>query len=257
MANKFELAQKAWPILTDAAKVKSKVQYGDLCNVLFGHPANAIRYALSPIQDLCLEKGLPPLTSLVVNKKGEPGSGFIAWHGNIQDAHAQVFAEDWSRINPPFDESLITWSTEKISELKVKRDFSVPDQKVMVNGRGSYQDIFRQQLLQIYGHRCAACDTKLTELLVASHIVPWSADPSNRLNPHNGILLCRIHDTLFEGGYMKINATWEIALGKLSPQVVGRSVFLFIKKATYPKIKIQMKEFRPDPVFLDWREKQR
>ena len=44
------------------------------------------------------------------------------------------------------------------------------------------------------------------ELLVASHIVPWSADPKNRLNPHNGLCLSALHDRAFDAGLITVTA---------------------------------------------------
>jgi hypothetical protein len=49
------------------------------------------------------------------------------------------------------------------------------------------QRLFRRAVLASYEERC--CITGLGEpgLLVASHIVPWSVDSQNRLNPSNGL----------------------------------------------------------------------
>jgi len=37
-------------------------------------------------------------------------------------------------------------------------------------------------------------------LLIASHIVPWSKDKQNRLNPRNGLCLSALHDKAFDRG---------------------------------------------------------
>lgn len=39
-------------------------------------------------------------------------------------------------------------------------------------------------------------------LLIASHIVPWSKDKTNRLNPSNGLCLSAIHDRAFDQGFI-------------------------------------------------------
>ncbi len=66
------------------------------------------------------------------------------------------------------------------------------------------QSFFRQRVLAAYGFRC--CVTGLTSrpLLVASHIVPWAEDATNRLNPRNGLCLNALHDRAFDRGLMWI-----------------------------------------------------
>ena len=57
--------------------------------------------------------------------------------------------------------------------------------KVRVN-----QHLFRSIVLAGYGGECAVCRLPIPQLLVASHIVPWSVDLRERMNPRNGICLC-------------------------------------------------------------------
>jgi hypothetical protein len=76
--NQVERASRAWPILTDRAKKRSTITYGELGQALGVHH-RAVRYILGVIQDYCLEEKLPPLTILIVNASGKPGSGFIAF----------------------------------------------------------------------------------------------------------------------------------------------------------------------------------
>jgi putative restriction endonuclease len=52
-------------------------------------------------------------------------------------------------------------------------------------------------------------------LLVASHIIPWSIDKKNRLNPHNGLCLNSIHDRAFDCGYITISTDYKVKLSKL------------------------------------------
>lgn len=67
------------------------------------------------------------------------------------------------------------------------------------------QRLFRVMVIVGYGTRCAVCQLPISALLVASHIVPWSVDPAHRMNPHNGICLCSLHDKAFDTGYMVID----------------------------------------------------
>ena len=66
------------------------------------------------------------------------------------------------------------------------------------------QRFFRSTVLSAYDGRC--CITGLAEsaLLVASHVVPWSQDEENRVNPRNGLLLSSLHDKAFDAGIITI-----------------------------------------------------
>jgi predicted restriction endonuclease len=56
----------------------------------------------------------------------------------------------------------------------------------------------------------------LTEqrLLIASHIVPWSKDKANRLNPSNGLCLSAIHDRAFDKGLIAIDDDFKIVVSE-------------------------------------------
>jgi hypothetical protein len=74
--DKFTLAHEAWPILVAHAGRGERLFYKDLALELGYKAPRVSRAALWPIQDLCDEKGLPRLTSIVVYKTtGVPGAG--------------------------------------------------------------------------------------------------------------------------------------------------------------------------------------
>ena len=51
-----------------------------------------------------------------------------------------------------------------------------------------------------------------SRLLVASHIVPWSKDKANRLNPSNGLCLSAIHDKAFDKGLITLDDDLKIII---------------------------------------------
>lgn len=53
-------------------------------------------------------------------------------------------------------------------------------------------------------------------LLNASHIIPWSVDVQNRLNPRNGLCLNAILDRAFDRGLMTINTAFRSKFPRLS-----------------------------------------
>lgn len=86
----------------------------------------------------------------------------------------------------------------KTSERKVK---------VRVN-----QSFFRSAILASYNNTCCITGLNQSELLIASHIKPWSEDEKNRLNPRNGIAINALHDKAFENGLITITPEYKIKI---------------------------------------------
>lgn len=108
------------------------------------------------------------------------------------------------------------------------------------------QDILRKSIIELYNNKCAMCDIDATEILTASHIVPWSEDESLRLDPSNTILLCGLHDLAFDKGLITINDDFSITFPNKPEGLLS-----VLKKITYKKLNLPMKEeFYPKTEFL-------
>lgn len=68
------------------------------------------------------------------------------------------------------------------------------------------QSIFRNIILATYNNKCCMTGIDNPQLLIASHIVPWSKDEPNRLNPMNGLCLNALHDRAFDAGLITVSA---------------------------------------------------
>jgi putative restriction endonuclease len=74
------------------------------------------------------------------------------------------------------------------------------------------QSFFRRRILSAYDFRCCVTGMNVPELLVASHIAPWSEDPANRLNPRNGLCLNPLHDRAFDRHLMWVDPNFRVRL---------------------------------------------
>ncbi|AXY76819.1 HNH endonuclease [Paraflavitalea soli] len=74
------------------------------------------------------------------------------------------------------------------------------------------QNVFRQIVMVNYASKCAITGIDIPDLLVASHIVPWSKNEQERLNPENGICLSPLYDRAYDKGYIAINEHFEIII---------------------------------------------
>lgn len=92
------------------------------------------------------------------------------------------------------------------------------DKEIMIKGRVN-QGLFRSMLLDKY-HECNLCRINRPELLIASHIKPWTASkPEERLDNNNGLLLCAIHDRLFDAGLITFDSTGKIIISSRLDQL--------------------------------------
>ncbi|MCD0474436.1 HNH endonuclease [Flavobacterium sp. EDS] len=72
------------------------------------------------------------------------------------------------------------------------------------------QSVFRKMVLSNYNNKCAITGIDIPELLLASHIIPWSKNEEHRLNPENGICFSALYDKAFDKGLIGINTNHEI-----------------------------------------------
>lgn len=92
------------------------------------------------------------------------------------------------------------------------KSYEVADSIATIKTRGSAQKAFADVVKANYRCRCAISGIATKDFLVASHIVPWSKDPSIRLDPSNGVCLSLLVDRAFENGYLLIDDDLKIRI---------------------------------------------
>lgn len=81
---------------------------------------------------------------------------------------------------------------------RITTEYAGPTEKYQPQKVRIGQRFFRQAVLNAYGGRCAVTGLSVRDLLVASHIIPWSEAAGHRLDPRNGIALNALHDRAFD-----------------------------------------------------------
>lgn len=112
--------------------------------------------------------------------------------GVKEDDEVEVEPQRGLRLRPP------AGPTEQLATVMVRRS----------------QQFFRQMILNAFDARCCVSGLPVRELLVASHIVPWSAFPNERLNPQNGLCLSRLHDGAFDAGLITFDSDRKLVMSK-------------------------------------------
>ncbi|GAA5130286.1 HNH endonuclease [Luteolibacter yonseiensis] len=111
------------------------------------------------------------------------------------------------------------------------------------------QEYFRDAVLNNFGGRCGITQLAVRELLVASHILPWGRNVSERLNVRNGLSLSRLHDTAFDRGLITFDDDLRLVLsselkGELPKRAVAenfgayeREILHLPDDAVFPELK--------------------
>jgi len=87
------------------------------------------------------------------------------------------------------------------------------------------QSFFRYIILTSYENRCCITGLSVPELLVASHIIPWSVDEKKRMSPHNGLCLNMLHDRAFDRGLITITPEYLVKLSPFLGKLKDKTAF--------------------------------
>jgi predicted restriction endonuclease len=108
------------------------------------------------------------------------------------------------------------------------------------------QSFFRAAVLAAHDYKCCITGITCDALLRASHIVPWAADETLRLDPRNGLCLNALHDAAFDRGLITFTDRFELKLSKRLKAEVPGPVYEEMFASRAGRV-IQMPErFRPD-----------
>lgn len=164
------------------------------------------------------------------------------------------FFNDWEALSIESETLLLAKQQPETTELNfvVKEGEEIERTvKTRVN-----QSFFRSMLLASYNSKCCITGISSPEFLIASHIVPWSLDKKNRLNPQNGILINALHDKAFEYGYISISTDYNILI---CPELLNSKTDININyfQKYHNQSLILPSRFLPDIEFLKYHNNER
>lgn len=149
---------------------------------------------------------------------------------------AATFAADWdTMIEATESRWLGVFPVEPVSAVETFPS-DIPTELLSTVKVRLKQAFFRRMILSAYESLCCMCLLSSPKLLTASHIKPWAvATPSERLDPHNGLLLCALHDRAFDRGLVTVTSQLNVQIaGQLlvnRPTSVERAAFIDIDGA--------------------------
>jgi predicted restriction endonuclease len=134
--------------------------------------------------------------------------------------HSHADAEIWRQFKENWAEMSIM-SEQKLQALESSGPVAVPEGDQLQAGSTEVtkavtvrimQGFFRKVVLAAYGNTCCVTGNPIEDLLVASHILPWSQFPDQRLNPRNGLCLVADFDRAFDRGLITFDDQLRLEL---------------------------------------------
>ena len=174
---------------------------------------------------------------------------------NASAADRKVWREmeaDWEHFAVNSHQAMVEIGESKAIESMVadeSADSHVGEDRPVHTTSRVGQSFFRSVVLKAYGGQCCISGLSVPELLVASHIVPWRLDKSNRVNPRNGLLLSVLHEKAFDIGLFTIDDNLAVRVSRNQVEEDDRFFATAIEQYDGQLIRSPVK-FKPDREFL-------
>lgn len=186
-----------------------------------------------------------------LQKKGISG----LTHGSKMEEEVwEEFNGDWDKLAFESEQIIANFQNKDIANFEYLEVSSMPsglDRHSLVKTRVN-QSFFRSTVLASYDLKCCITGLSNIELLVASHIVPWSEDEKNRTNPHNGLCLNSLHDRAFDKGLITILPNYRIQISHVIQSSESNNFLNYTISQYSDKEIILPERFLPSKDFLDY-----
>lgn len=130
-------------------------------------------------------------------------------------------------------------------------DLHAGEDRITLTSTRIGQNFFRRAVLSAYDDKCCITGLGVPKLLVASHIVPWRVDPTNRLNPRNGLALSALHDKAFDLGLITLRPDLTVQVSAKYADLGDSYFTAAIQSFSGSRIATPGK-FAPDPELLEY-----
>ena len=168
------------------------------------------------------------------------------------------FHDDWDRLAFESERLLADLEGKSIEEVAQIDERELPregkERERLVKQRVN-QWFFRRAVLAAYGAKCCITGLDVPQLLVAGHIIPWSKDKQNRVNPQNGICLNALHDRAFDCGLMTLTTDFSIQVSRRVWDSKSTQVQTWLLAFDKKQIRLPQR-FRPNVAFIEWHRAQ-
>lgn len=142
----------------------------------------------------------------------------IAGLKNSSNADKQLWVEFKADSEAVANEAETAW--ESLQSVALQTELPIPrfspestEAEVTIKAR-RVQRFFRNAVLSAYDWQCAITGIRVSSLLNASHIIPWSANANRRADTTNGLCLNALHDRAFDRGLITFDEDFRVVVSK-------------------------------------------
>lgn len=170
------------------------------------------------------------------------------WNEFINDRERLIFESE--RILAEREDTTIEKKYEQeIRDIPqdIKGETRIREVKTRVN-----QNVFRRIVLANYDGKCALTGIDLSELLVASHVIPWEKNELERLNPENGICLSALYDKAFDKGLISFTEDLHVIFSVRLSKNVSKEYYAKYFEPIENAILVTPRKYHINPQFLEW-----
>ena len=124
------------------------------------------------------------------------------------------YSQDWERLAFDSEKIKAEFANKSIEDNYGIDINALPEgreREVVIKQRIN-QSFFRSAVLTSYNNRCCITGLSCIDLLEACHIVDWSNDTNNRLNPSNGICLNVLFHRAYDKNYIGITPDYKVII---------------------------------------------
>jgi len=127
------------------------------------------------------------------------------------------FQNNWTRMAEKSEaafESLMASSPTQEDKIERQSPDGPSESERTVKVR-RVQTFFRNTVLANYEGRCALTGIAISQLLIASHIIPWSENEERRADPTNGLCLNALHDKAFDRHLITFDDDYRLVVSSI------------------------------------------
>ena len=261
------IGEHVWNYLNDIGKSISVIQKNEGRKII-GH-SNNLAQAENPIWHSKLELDNYVARNLNINpddygKDKSRNPFYKAVAGEIRELRLKKILIDWSKTTTRgagvgiwrLDKTKLERHVEDVAIHQIdEKNFRCEGLESTVFVR-TKQNKFRQYLLANY-KKCVLCGFNIEHYMIGAHIVPYKKmrqeEPKNSMNPSNGLLFCRLCDTAFEKGSIRIHADFEVEIGNKLRSKGTKTVQSWLSHIDNKLVVPDDVNYPPDPRYLKWK----
>ena len=163
----------------------------------------------------------------------------------------QILSKERKTDPKELSKLLLKQGIDNIDDLDLEPDSFEGKERIQIVSARVNQYFFRKMILKNFKCKCCINGLNIPDVLRASHIVAWSEDKENRLNPENGLCLSATYDAAFDRHLITIDDDYRLVLGKSLKEYTNNQAFKQHFKEYEGKQILLPKRNLPDKDFLE------